>query len=97
MYYVYILASGKDGTLYIGVTNDLIRRVFEHKSRIIQGFTKKYNVDKLVYFEEVQDIYSAITREKAMKKWRRAWKIRHIENNNPGWRDLYEDMIKASQ
>lgn len=75
MYYVYILASQKNGTLYIGVTNDLIRRVYEHKSDFVEGFTKKYKVHTLVYFEDTEDVDSAITREKQLKKWNRAWKI----------------------
>jgi putative endonuclease len=94
-YYVYILASGRDGTLYIGVTNDLIRRVREHKSGEIGGFTKSYNVKRLVYCEETSDVYSAITREKQMKRWKRAWKIELIEKDNPQWRDLYDDLIQG--
>ena len=92
-YYVYILASKRNGTLYIGVTNDLIRRVFEHKEGIIEGFTKKYNVKNLVYYEIHLDINEAIKREKAMKKWLRKWKIESIVKMNPGWRDLYEEII----
>ncbi len=82
-FYVYILASGRDGTLYIGVTNNLARRVYEHKNGEVEGFTKRYNIDQLVYYEETPDAYSAITREKSMKKWRRAWKTELIEKNNP--------------
>jgi putative endonuclease len=93
-YYVYILASKKNGTIYIGVTNNLIRRVYEHKEGLIDGFTKKYNVKKLVYFEIYNDIYEAIKREKAMKKWLRKWKIELIEKTNPGWKDLYEELIQ---
>lgn len=78
-YYIYILANGRDGTLYIGVTNNLVRRVYEHRRGEVEGFTKKYNSDRLVYYEETSDAYSAIAREKAMKKWRRAWKIELIE------------------
>ena len=89
-YYVYILASGRQGTLYVGVTNDLIRRVMEHKQGIIAGFTKKYKVDQLVHFEQAYDINSAIEREKNIKAWKRAWKIKLIEAENPQWRDLYE-------
>ena len=92
-YYVYILASKKNGTLYIGVTNDLIRRVWEHKHNITKGFTAKYRVHRLVYYEDTNDIYSAISREKAMKKWKRQWKIELIEKHNPEWRDLYEDLL----
>ncbi len=92
-FYVYILASGRDGTLYTGITNNLIRRVYEHKSGEVEGFTKKYKVDQLVYYEETTDVQSAIIREKRVKKWRRAWKIQLIEKNNPQWRDLYYDII----
>jgi putative endonuclease len=88
-YYVYILASRIGGTLYIGVTNDLIRRVFEHKSKLVDGFTKKYDVVKLVFFEQFDDPENAIKREKRLKKWNRAWKIRLIEEQNPNWEDLY--------
>ncbi len=93
-YYVYILASGRNGTLYIGITNNLVKRVYEHKGGKIEGFTKRYKVDQLVYFEETTDAYSAITREKQLKKWKRAWKIRLIEESNPQWRDLYDDLIR---
>jgi putative endonuclease len=88
-YYVYILASRIGGTLYIGVTNDLIRRVFEHKSKLVEGFTKKYDVVTLVYFEQFDDPENAIKREKRLKKWNRAWKIRLIEEHNPNWEGLY--------
>ena len=87
-YYVYILASKRDGTLYIGVTNDLLRRVHEHKNSLIDGFTKKYKVKDLVYFEQTTDIESAIAREKCIKKWNRLWKRRLIEKENPEWKDL---------
>jgi len=93
-YYVYILASKKHGTLYIGVTNDLIKRIFEHKNDLVEGFTKKYGVHQLVYFEQTSNINSAITREKQIKKWRRQWKIELIEENNPEWMDLYFDLVK---
>jgi putative endonuclease len=92
-FYVYILTNTRDGTLYTGVTNNLIRRVYEHKSGEIEGFTKKYRTNKLVYFEETTDVLSAITREKRIKKWRRRWKIELIEKNNPQWRDLYSDLV----
>jgi len=92
-YYIYILSNARDGTLYTGITNDLIRRVYEHKSGEIGGFTKKYKTNKLVYFEETADVQSAITREKRIKKWRRSWKIELIEKSNPQWRDLYYDII----
>jgi len=87
-YYVYILASRKHGTLYVGVTNDLIRRVHEHQSKAVRGFTEQYGVDKLVYFEIFADPLSAIGREKQPKKWRREWKIQMIEHKNPEWIDL---------
>ena len=93
-YYVYIMASKKSGTLYIGVTNDLVKRVYEHKQNLVEGFTKKYNIHMLVYFEQTNDIASAITREKQMKKWKRQWKIDLIEKNNLEWKDLYFDIIK---
>jgi putative endonuclease len=88
-YYVYLLASRLGGTLYIGVTNDLVRRVFEHKSKLAEGFTERYDVVKLVYFEQFDDPENAIKREKRLKKWNRAWKIRLIEEQNPNWEDLY--------
>ena len=95
-YYVYILASGRNGTLYIGVTNDLVRRVHEHKTGKAEGFTKKYAVDKLVWFGETPDAGAAIQREKTMKRWHRAWKIKTIEELNPQWRDLYGDLISPA-
>jgi putative endonuclease len=87
-YYVYILASKIGGTLYIGVTNDLIRRIAEHKSKLVESFTEKYDVVRLVYFELFEDPENAIKREKNLKKWNRAWKIRLIEELNPNWDDL---------
>ena len=84
-YYVYILASKKYGTLYTGVTSDLIRRVYQHKANMTIGFTKKYDVKQLVYYESHHEIYEAITREKQIKKWNRQWKINLIEQNNPQW------------
>ncbi len=92
-YWVYILASQRNGTLYIGVTNDLVRRIYEHKSKFIGNFIKKYNVIQLVYVEEFQNVNEAIYREKCIKKWNREWKLRLIEEQNPHWRDLYEDII----
>ncbi|MEK7583630.1 MAG: GIY-YIG nuclease family protein [Patescibacteria group bacterium] len=92
-YYVYILASQRNGTLYIGVTNDLARRVYEHKNGLVSGFTKKYDVHTLVYYEVWQDVREAIKREKLLKKWRRRWKLDLIEKNNPNWSDLYQDII----
>ena len=91
-YYVYILANKKNGTLYTGVTNNLIRRVIEHKTNLIKGFTRKYKVHSLVYYEATTSIWSALTREKQLKKWRRAWKIALIEEMNPEWRDLYPEL-----
>ncbi len=82
-YFIYILASKRNGTLYIGVTNDLIRRIYEHKNDLIKGFTQKYQVHNLVYYEQTESIETAITREKQLKKWRREWKITLIENMNP--------------
>jgi putative endonuclease len=93
-YYVYLLASGKHGTLYIGVTSDLVRRVYEHKTKAAPGFSSKYGVDRLVWFEAYDDPANAIEREKKIKKWRRAWKIRLIEESNPGWADLYDGICR---
>ena len=90
---VYILASQPNGTLYTGVTSDLIKRVWEHKNHLVKGFSQKYNVDLLVYFELHADMYVAITREKQIKKWKRAWKLRLIEDKNPHWMDLYKDLV----
>jgi putative endonuclease len=92
-YYVYILASKRNGTLYIGVTSDLIRRIFEHKNNLIPGFTTKYNVHNLVYFESYADIETVIKREKQLKKWNRKWKLELIEKRNPDWNDLYEELL----
>ena len=94
-FYVYILASRIGGTLYIGVTNDLIRRVYEHREKFVEGFTKQYDVTKLVYYEVHSNAEAAIVREKQMKKWNRAWKIRLIEETNPNWDDLYFRIAKA--
>ena len=91
-FYVYILASRIGGTLYIGVTNDLIRRVYEHKTATAESFTKDYDVNRLVYFECFEDIEAAIHREKRLKKWTRAWKIALIEQDNPDWIDLYPEI-----
>ena len=93
VYYVYILASEKRGTLYVGVTADLLHRVEEHKGGAFKGFTKKYNVRMLVYYEEHQYIEDAIVREKQLKKWNRAWKIALIERDNPEWKDLYYNLV----
>ena len=91
-YYVYILASKKNGTLYIGVTGDLLKRVYEHNNYLVEGFTKKYSVHNLVYYEIYSDIYDAIEREKRMKKWNREWKINLIKKANPNWEDLYLNL-----
>ena len=88
-YWVYILASSIGGTLYIGVTNDLVRRVYEHRTGKVPGFTTRYAVHRLVYFEQFSDIENAILREKRLKKWNRSWKIRLIEERNPNWDDLF--------
>jgi len=94
-YYVYILASKIGGTLYIGATNNLVRRVYEHREKLAEGFTKRYGVEKLVYFEVHSDIEAAITREKQMKKWNRAWKVRLIEEDNPNWDGLYPRIASS--
>ena len=91
-YYVYIMASQRNGTLYIGVTSDLIKRIYEHKQGLAEGFTKQYNVKELVYFEQTSDVNSAIQREKQMKKWNRQWKLKIIEKYNPEWKDLYPEI-----
>lgn len=90
--YVYILANKRNGTLYIGVTLVLAKRIYQHKNKVADGFTKKYNVNKLVYFESCPDIESAILREKQIKKWERKWKLRLIEESNPNWDDLYNEI-----
>jgi putative endonuclease len=92
-YYVYIMASKRHGMLYIGVTSDLIKRVYEHKNDLADGFTNKYHIHNLAYFEITEDVNSAISREKQLKKWDRAWKIALIEKNNPEWLDLYCNLI----
>lgn len=90
---VYILASKRNGTLYIGVTSDLVKRVWEHKNDLVEGFTRKYSVHTLVYFEMHHEMVEAIQREKQLKKWNRAWKIELIEKTNPLWRDLWQDIV----
>jgi putative endonuclease len=92
-YYVYILASKFHGTLYIGVTSDLIKRVWEHKNKVVEGFTEKYSVSRLVYFDVFSDPENAIKREKRYKRWNRQWKINLIEASNPGWDDLYDRIL----
>jgi putative endonuclease len=96
-YYVYLLASRKHGTLYLGVTNDLVRRTAQHKTKAVSGFTQKYGVDRLVWFEVYEDPTSAITREKAIKKWRRDRKIRLIEEQNPDWFDLFPGIADSTR
>ncbi|WP_428057919.1 GIY-YIG nuclease family protein [Candidatus Avelusimicrobium fimicolum] len=88
-YAVYILASNRNGTLYTGVTNNLLRRIWEHKNNVVEGFTKKYNVHLLVHYELFTDIRLALAREKEIKQWTRAWKTQLIEKDNPLWKDLY--------
>jgi putative endonuclease len=91
-YYVYILASRKDGAIYIEITNDLVRRIYEHRTKAVRGFTSKYNITRLVWFEIYDDPISAISREKELKKWKRSWKNQLIEAQNPPWNDLYETI-----
>ncbi len=91
---VYILASKQNGTLYTGVTSDLIKRVWQHKNKICDGFTKRYGVHRLVWYEPHGTMISAIAKEKAIKEWKRAWKIQLIEAMNPEWKDLYADLTK---
>ncbi len=90
--YVYILASDRNGTLYIGVTSDLVKRIDQHRNKVVDGFTEKYEVASLVWYEKHETIESAIQREKQMKKWKRLWKLREIEEINPGWKDLADDF-----
>ena len=90
---VYILANKRNGTLYVGVTSDLVRRIWEHKNDVIRGFTSRYGVHTLVWYETHESMESAITREKAIKEWKRRWKLELIERNNPTWRDLYNDIV----
>jgi putative endonuclease len=92
-YYVYILASHRNGTLYIGVTNDLVKRIYEHRASEIEGFTKKYHIHRLVYYETTPNIAGAIEREKQIKKWRRKWKLALIEEHNPLWNDLFLTLL----
>jgi len=90
--YTYIMASKRNGTIYVGVTSDLIKRVYQHRNNLIEGFTSKYKVHHLVYYEQHLDITTAIRREKRLKEWRRKWKLALIEENNPRWRDLYPEI-----
>ena len=91
---VYLLASGRNGTLYVGVTSDLPKRAWEHRNKAVEGFTKAHGVDKLVWFEQFTDAQTAICREKQLKQWRRQWKLELIERTNPYWRDLYDDIAR---
>ena len=93
MHFVYIMASGRNGTLYTGMTNDLVRRVYEHKQGLVDGFTRTYGVKTLVYFEAFEEAYRAIQREKNIKHWKRSWKVVLIEKQNPNWRDLYPGLV----
>lgn len=92
LYFIYIISNKKNGTLYIGMTNNLARRMYEHKNKLVEGFSKKYDVCKLVHYEMFADPISAIKREKLLKEWNRAWKIKLIEKNNPEWRDLCSEL-----
>jgi putative endonuclease len=93
VYFVYILASQKNGTLYVGITNDLVRRVHEHKEGLADGFSKRYGVHMLVWFESTQSVEAAIEKEKQIKNWKREWKVALIEKDNPAWADLYEGIL----
>lgn len=93
--YVYILTNRQQGTLYTGVTSDLVRRVYMHRKGVVAGFTKRYNLKKLVFYEKHEYIQDAIVREKRIKEWKRAWKVKLIEENNPEWRNLYSDIVSS--
>jgi|SRR3989344_2574889 len=92
-FFIYILTNKRNGTLYIGITNDLKRRVYEHKNGLVEGFTKKYRLKNLIYYEILNTAESAIRREKQLKKWKRMWKLRVIEEKKPDWKDLYEELL----
>ena len=92
-YFVYIMASGRNGTIYVGVTSDLARRVYQHRSGEVEGFTSRHGVKQLVWYEAHDDVTAAIQREKNIKHWSRAWKLALVEKDNPDWRDLYEDLF----
>jgi putative endonuclease len=92
-FHVYILASGRNGTLYIGVTSSLVQRIWQHRNGVVEGFTQRYRVHRLVWFEPQPDARAAVTRERRLKEWKRAWKIQLIEATNPAWRDLYDDIV----
>lgn len=93
VFWVYILASKRNGTLYIGITSDLVKRVWEHKNNLVEGFTKKYGIHMLVWYEHTTDVRESIKKEKQLKKWNRKWKLELIEKQNPDWKDLYSDII----
>ncbi|MCQ5129451.1 GIY-YIG nuclease family protein [Butyricicoccus faecihominis] len=93
-YYVYILTNSNHHVLYTGITNNLIRRIYEHKHHVVDGFTKRYHVDQLIYFEQTTDVYAAIAREKQVKGWTRAKKVKLITDQNPSWKDLYSEIIQ---
>ncbi|MDO8282429.1 MAG: GIY-YIG nuclease family protein [Thermodesulfovibrionia bacterium] len=92
-FYVYILSNKRNGTLYTGITSDLIKRVYEHKNNLVDGFTKKHNIHRLIWYENHKSPEAAITREKQIKKWKRIWKLELIEKENPEWNDLYENIL----
>jgi putative endonuclease len=92
-YFVYILASQRNGTLYVGVTNNLVRRIYEHREKLIEGFTSQYKVTRLVWFDQTESIEEAIAHEKRLKRWRREWKIELIEKTNPAWDDLHDGIL----
>jgi putative endonuclease len=92
-YFVYILASQRNGTLYVGVTNDLVRRVHEHCEKLVEGFTERYQVSRLVWFDQTDSVEEAIAHEKRLKRWRREWKLALIEKSNPDWLDLYDGIL----
>jgi putative endonuclease len=94
---VYLLASKPNGTLYVGVTSNLVKRVWQHREGILEGFTKRYDVHKLVWFEQAETMPAVITREKQIKKWNRAWKIEMIERSNPHWRDLWPEILEVAR
>ena len=92
-YYVYIICNKRNGTLYTGITSNLIKRIWQHKNGLVEGFSKRYSIKLLVYFEAHNDVEEAILREKRIKKWNRKWKLNLIEKNNPNWDDLYQSLI----
>ena len=96
MYYVYVLTNKPRGTLYVGVTNNLVRRVWEHRNRFVSGFTRKYHLSKLVHYEAFEELVEAIQREVRLKRWRRQWKIQLIERENPEWVDLYPGIADGA-